>query len=475
MQNFSENRGIVHIGCGAFHRAHQLNYTHLTNLQSDEQWRYHEVDLRFGLPLMQALKAQNWRYHLLEKGMNEQPIKEISVIADGFHSDIDGADAIIERMSQEDIKIVSLTITEKGYYVDPASGKLDLSHPVIKNDLTNEAEPQSAIGYIVRALQRRKARGLNGFTVMSCDNLMENGHIIQQAVLCFSEQISSELTEWIKENVTFPCTMVDRIVPAVTDATLAEVKDRLGFEDPCAVASEDFRQWVIEEKFVAGRPAWEKAGAQFVSDVRPFEEMKLRMLNGSHSFLAYLGYLAGFEHISDCMQNADFVKAARLLMETEQAPTLRTENIDLQDYANTLIERFKNPNILHRTWQIAMDGSQKLPPRLLASIRFHLDHNNDFSLLALAVAGWMRYVSGVDEKGEAIEVKDPMSEQFADIYAQHGLNLSAVDALLALNQIFPEDLVAEEHFVKAVKDAYQSLLDHGSQATVARYVANRKE
>lgn len=304
---------------------------------------------------------------------------------------------------------------------------------------------------------------------------MENGHIIQQAVLCFSEQISSELTEWIKENVTFPCTMVDRIVPAVTDATLAEVKDRLGFEDPCAVASEDFRQWVIEEKFVAGRPAWEKAGAQFVSDVRPFEEMKLRMLNGSHSFLAYLGYLAGFEHISDCMQNADFVKAARLLMETEQAPTLRTENIDLQDYANTLIERFKNPNILHRTWQIAMDGSQKLPPRLLASIRFHLDHNNDFSLLALAVAGWMRYVSGVDEKGEAIEVKDPMSEQFADIYAQHGLNLSAVDALLALNQIFPEDLVAEEHFVKAVKDAYQSLLDHGSQATVARYVANRKE
>ncbi len=468
------SNSIFHLGCGAFHRAHQLNYTYLTNQQSHEQWYYFEANIRSGVPLIKALKAQNWHYHLLEKGTTEQNIKEIDVIANGYCSNLDGAKTIIERMAEPDIKIVSLTITEKGYYIDPTTGKLDLTNPIIVQDLTDKENQQSAIGYIVRALELRKNKGLKGFTVMSCDNLMENGHIIGSAVLRFAQEISTELMVWIKENVSFPCTMVDRIVPAVTEDTLLEIEKILGKKDPCSVTSEAFKQWVIEDNFVAGRPEWDKAGAEFVDDVRPFEEMKLRMLNGTHSFLAYLGYLAGFEYISDCMQHPDFKRAAFLMMSKEQAPTLCTpKGIDLNVYANTLIERFENKHILHRTWQIAMDGSQKLPPRLLSSIAYHLKRNQDFSLLALAVAGWMRYVSGVDEHNQTIDVRDPMREEFAKIYEKWGVNINVVEPLLSLNQIFPTVLAQNTVFIDEVKLAYAMLLEKGSKATVAHYIAQK--
>ncbi|SUB32854.1 mannitol-1-phosphate 5-dehydrogenase [[Pasteurella] mairii] len=463
---------IVHLGFGAFHRAHQLLYTAETNQQATQQWRYYEVNLRNDSEIIEQLKAQNYQLHVLEKGAKNKRLKEVkAVIEYAYHPALDGIDAILERMADPEVVIVSLTVTEKGYCLDPASGKLDLNNREIQADLKNPTVPVSAIGYIVRALQLRKERGIPAFSVMSCDNLMENGFVAKNAVLGFASHLDPALADWIEQNSSFPCTMVDRIVPAMTTYSLQEVADVLGQSDPCGVVCEEYRQWVIEDHFVSGRPEWNLIGAELVEDVRPFEEMKLRMLNGSHSFLAYLGYLAGYAHISDCMQDKNYHTAAHQLMLNEQAVTLcMPQGIDLTRYANQLIERYENPNIKHRTWQIAMDGSQKLPIRMLASIRYHLAKGSSFKLLALGVAGWARYVSGVDEQNQPIDVKDPMVEKFQQIYAQHGLTLAALDELLNLEAIFPSELTSNALFVEEVRAAFTSLLQVGAKQTVANYI-----
>jgi len=265
--------------------------------------------------------------------------------------------------------------------------------------------------------------------------------------------------------------MVDRIVPAVTPQTLQRIAELTGIDDPVAVACEPFRQWVIEDNFVAGRPEWEKAGAELVSDVLPFEEMKLRMLNGSHSFLAYLGYLACYPLINICMEDANFRAAARALMLNEQAPTLRVQDVDLARYADSLIARYENTALAHRTWQIAMDGSQKLPQRMLDSVRWHLAHGTSWQLLALGVAGWMRYVDGIDEQGNTIEISDPLKAEIAAKVAQSEQGAARVQALLSLSAIFANDLPNNPAFVEGVTQAYLLLLEKGAKAAVAQAAA----
>ncbi|MGR6980406.1 mannitol dehydrogenase family protein [Testudinibacter sp. P27/CKL/0425] len=463
---------IVHLGFGAFHRAHQALFADQLARVSDSDWGYAEVNLIGGEMLIELLKKQDLQYCVLEKGNGKNTAKIINSVCEALHAKVDGIEAVLEKMAEPQVAIVSLTVTEKGYCTDLATGKLDLNNPLIQQDLANPQQPTSAIGYIVEALRRRKARNLAPFTVMSCDNVMENGHIAKSAVLELAYQIDETLAQWIEQHVTFPCTMVDRIVPAATEETLQEIAEVLGYDDPCGIACEAFRQWVIEDNFVAGRPQWELVGAELVADVRPFEQMKLRMLNGSHSFLAYLGYLGGYQHISDTMTDPHYRAAAHQLMLQEQATTLAMpEGINLQNYADLLIDRFTNPSLKHRTWQIAMDGSQKLPPRLLESIAFHLENNSSFRLLALAVAGWARYVSGIDENQQPIEVKDPMAEQLAAIYAKCGLDVAVVDELLKLENIFPAELAANPTFVEHVRTAYQTLLDHGARQAVADALA----
>lgn len=293
-------------------------------------------------------------------------------------------------------------------------------------------------------------------------------------VTAYARAVDADLAAWIEQHVSFPSTMVDRIVPAVTADTLDKIEQLTGVRDPAGVACEPFRQWVIEDNFVAGRPEWEKAGAELVADVIPFEEMKLRMLNGSHSFLAYLGYLAGYQHINDCMGDENYRVAARALMLKEQAPTLKVQGVDLTRYADLLIERYSNPALRHRTWQIAMDGSQKLPQRMLDSVRWHLAHNSSFDLLALGVAGWMRYVGGVDEQGNAIEVNDPLLPVIQKAVESSAEGESRVEALLGIEAIFGNELPRVELFTSKVKAAYQALLADGAKATVAKYAANLK-
>ncbi|HHB2141777.1 TPA: fructuronate reductase [Escherichia albertii] len=460
---------IVHLGCGAFHRAHQALYTHHLLESTDSDWGICEVNLMPGNDrvLIENLKKQQLLYTVAEKGAESTELKIIGSMKEALHPEIDGCEGILNAMARPQTAIVSLTVTEKGYCADAASGQLDLNNPLIKHDLENPTTPKSAIGYIVEALRLRREKGLKAFTVMSCDNVRENGHVAKVAVLGLAQVRDPQLAAWIEENVTFPCTMVDRIVPAATPETLQEIADQLGVYDPCAIACEPFRQWVIEDNFVNGRPDWDKVGAQFVADVVPFEMMKLRMLNGSHSFLAYLGYLGGYETIADTMTNEDYRKAAFALMMQEQAPTLSMpEGTDLNAYATLLIERFSNPSLRHRTWQIAMDGSQKLPQRLLDPVRLHLKNGGSWRHLALGVAGWMRYTQGVDEQGNAIDVVDPMLAEFQKINAQYQ-GAERVKALLGLSGIFADDLPQNADFVGAVTTAYQQLCERGARASVA--------
>lgn len=461
---------IVHLGFGAFHRAHQAVYADILAAEHGSDWGYTEVNLIGGEQQIADLNHQDNLYTVAEMSADAWTARVVGVVKEALHAQVDGLETVLAKMCEPQVAIVSLTITEKGYCHSPATGQLMLDHPLIAADLQNPHQPKSAPGVVVEALARRKAAGLPAFSVMSCDNMPENGHVMRNVVCAYARAVDAGLADWIESHVTFPSTMVDRIVPAVTPETLDKIEQLTGVRDPAGVACEPFRQWVIEDNFVAGRPAWEKAGAELVSDVIPFEEMKLRMLNGSHSFLAYLGYLAGYQHINDCMGDENYRRAAHDLMLKEQAPTLKVQNVDLARYADLLIARYTNPALRHRTWQIAMDGSQKLPQRMLDSVRWHLADNSSFTLLALGVAGWMRYVGGVDEQGNAIEVCDPLLPVIQAAVAQSEEGESRVKALLAIEAIFGKDLPLNGQFVDQVINAYLSLLSKGAKATVAAYI-----
>ena len=414
---------------------------------------------------MSQLRAQDHLFTVLEKGAEGNQAIVVGAVHECLNAKLDSLAAIIDKFCEPQVAIVSLTITEKGYCIDPATGKLDMHNTRILHDLENPTEPHSAPGILVEALHRRRERGLPPFTVLSCDNIPDNGHVVKNAVLGMAQKRSAELAGWIDAHVSFPGTMVDRIVPAATETSLAEITQELGVEDPCAISCEPFIQWVVEDNFVAGRPEWEAAGVQMVKDVLPWEQMKLRMLNGSHSFLAYLGYLAGYAHINECMEDASFREAARRVMLNEQAPTLRITDVDLTAYADSLIERFANPALQHRTWQIAMDGSQKLPQRMLDGIRVHLERNSAWPLLALGVAGWIRYVSGTDERGDAIDVRDPLSDKIQSL-VKASSEAERVNALLTLSEVFGQDLPHNSVFVDAVNEAYQRLTRYGARQAV---------
>ncbi|MBV4411263.1 fructuronate reductase [Enterobacteriaceae bacterium YMB-R22] len=462
---------IVHLGFGAFHRAHQAVYADILAAEQGSDWGYCEVNLIGGEQQIADLKRQDLLFSVTEMSDQAWSSRVVGVVKEALHADVDGIEAVLEAMSRPEVAIVSLTVTEKGYCHSPASGELIANHPLILADLQNPDAPRSAPGVIVAALARRRTAGLPGFSVMSCDNMPENGRVTQSVVLAYANLCDPGLAQWIAQHVTFPSTMVDRIVPAVTPEILAKIASQTGVEDPAAVACEPFRQWVIEDNFVAGRPCWEKAGAELVSDVLPFEEMKLRMLNGSHSFLAYLGYLAGYACINDCMKDDNFRRAAYSLMLDEQAPTLSVKGVDLIRYAESLIERYSNPALHHRTWQIAMDGSQKLPQRMLDAIRWHLARDNAFPLLALGVAGWMRYAGGEDEQGERIEICDPLLPAIEEAVANSApTGEERVRALLALTAIFGTDLAQNSRVVDALQEAYNALLTHGAKAAVADVV-----
>nr|WP_050901712.1 mannitol dehydrogenase family protein [Microbulbifer agarilyticus] len=433
--------GIVHLGIGAFHRAHQAWFTEQRITAGEHDWGILGASLRSG-SVRDQLAPQDGLYTVVEQSNGAAKAQVIGAVREVLVGPED-PQQLLAAMAQESVRIVSLTITEKGYCHDPASGNLNLQHPDIIHDLQNPQSPKSALGYIVGALALRKARGLPGFTVLSCDNLPSNGKLLGRVLAQFAEQLDGELAQWIAGNTTTPATMVDRIVPATTDADRDAVEDLLGVRDEAAVITEPFAQWVVEDDFLLGRPDWDKAGAMFVKDVEIYELIKLRLLNGSHSLLAYSGYLAGCETVADAMAQPAFKKLVEYFMQQEVAPGIAVPpTFDIAAYQAQLIQRFENRALHHRTWQIAMDGSQKIPQRWLGTLRYQLDRKGPISAISFTLANWFRYVSAVDEQGNAIEVSDPLAQELKEIWDQFkpAGNAAVVKAFLEFAPVFGKDL-----------------------------------
>lgn len=452
--------GIVHLGIGAFHRAHQAVYTD-DILAEDPSWAIVGASLR-STETGDALKPQDCIYTVAVRSGEGERLRVIGSVIDVLVV-ADERERLLAAMADPRIRIVSLTVTEKGYCHDPATGALNEAHPDIVHDLADPHAPSTAPGLIVEALNRRRAAGIKPFTVLTCDNLPANGRLVKRLLDRFAALRNPDLGAFVAGEVLCPATMVDRITPATTEEDQARIAASLGVTDQWPIVTEPFSQWVIEDRFAAGRPRWEDAGAELVGNVEPYELMKLRLLNGAHSSLAYLGYLAGCETVSDVMAVADFERFAKSLME-QVTPTLSVPpSTDLSAYKCALIQRFKNPALKHRTWQIAMDGSQKLPQRLLGTIRDCLKLGAPFGCLALGVAAWMRYVTGIDEKGRAIDVRDPLAARLRVVADAAGLDaVRLAPALIAVPSIFSEDLRADPRFVEAVTGKLHLLVTHGA-------------
>ena len=371
--------------------------------------------------------------------------------------------ALLTRLADPSVKIVSLTVTEKGYCHIPSTGALDIAHPDIQHDI-RALEPRSAVGYLVRALDARRSAGQRPFTILSCDNLPDNGQITRNVVLGLAKAIDPKLASWIASEARFPATMVDRIVPATTPDDIGQLTHLTGYLDRAPVFHEPFRQWVIEDNFVDGaRPDFTHVpGIQLVGNVKPFELMKVRMLNGTHSALAYLGYLAGYETIAETVNDPAFKTYVKRLWETEIIPTLcPPEGVDLHRYAGELMDRYSNAAIWHKTWQIAMDGSPKLPQRLLGTIADNIATGRSCEGLILAVAAWMRYVGGIDEQGEPIDVRDPLASRLRSLSDSSDAARGKVDALLSVEQVFGADL--GELMRNNIVQAYETLMQMGAK------------
>ncbi|WP_420409348.1 mannitol dehydrogenase family protein [Hoeflea sp.] len=460
--------GIVHLGLGAFFRAFGAVYIEDAVRRSGGDWGIIGVSLQ-SAGTRDRLAPQDFVYTVVTQEPDGGETLRTVEILDSVLVAPEDPEAVLRQMSDPAIRIVTLTVTEKGYCHDPSTGSLNFDHPDIVHDLENPL-PKSAPGFLVRALQRRRDAGLPPFTVLTCDNLPENGRLVRRAVLDLAQRLDPGLAGWIGTEGRFPATMVDRITPATKPEDIDRLAERAGYRDEAPVLCEPFRQWVVEDDFVEAhgndaRPDLAAAGVELVTDVTPYENMKLRMLNGTHSSLAYLGYLAGHETIAETVADPAFASFVKKLWRDEIIPSFAPpEDVDIDAYAGALFERYSNPSIRHRTWQIAMDGSQKLPQRILGTISNNFDAGRACPGLVLAVAGWMRYVGGVDERGNPIDVKDPLSEQLRERLDAADTPEEKVASLLAMRDIFSATQAAR--LADPVGRAYASLCHNGARKAV---------
>ncbi|MBB3315590.1 fructuronate reductase [Rhizobium sp. BK181] len=449
--------GILHLGPGAFFRAHFAPFTDAAIAVAGGNWGIEVASLRTA-DVADHLNEQNGLYTMLVRDTSGTTAHVIAPILRAHVATRNPGD-LLARLEDPDIRIVSLTVTEKAYGFDSATGGLDLKHPDIAADLANRHAPRGVIGYLVEGLARRRAKGTAPFTPLSCDNLPSNGAVLKRLALEFASRIDPELRQWIEANVPFPSTMVDRITPASTDATYRDAERLTGRQDLAAIETEPFTQWVIEDHFANGRPEWEKAGALMVEEVSAYEKMKLRMLNGAHSLLAYLGYIGGYEFIRDVMDDAGLAALARRHMNAAADTLDPVPGIDLEAYADELIARFANKAIAHRTYQIAMDGTQKLPQRLLEPATEALADGSKAETYAIAVAAWMRYTLGVDGNGERYELRDPRAAEIAALLADVPRNGGAVSkALFGLPGLFPSALTGNLAWTEDVANKLEILI-----------------
>jgi fructuronate reductase len=424
--------GLVHIGLGAFHRAHQAVFTQKAIEKTFGPWGIVAVNLRSPEPV-KALQQQEGLYSVITRSADGDKADIIGVTVDWICAAERGGD-VIAYLSSPDTRIVTLTVSEKAYGLNPLTGGLDLQHPAIKADMANLHAPVGVVGFLVEGLVRRRERGHSPFTILCCDNLPSNGHVVRRLVLEMAEQRDPELARWIEQEGKFPCSMVDRIVPAATAETRQRASSLLGVNDRLAIETEPFMQWIIEDDFISGRPAWEAGGAVFATHVEPYEKMKLRLLNGSHTLIAHLGILHDLEFVRDVMAVPEFVAKVERHMEAVVATLDPVPGIDLPFYRKQLLDRFANPTIAHRTEQIALDTSQKLPQRILSAASETLAAGRDATTFAYVIALWIK---SIQKRGD---LDDPRGQE---ILAAAAITdpTDASAPYFAIPGLFPPELV----------------------------------
>ncbi|WP_148252696.1 mannitol dehydrogenase family protein [Aidingimonas lacisalsi] len=461
--------GIVHIGVGGFHRAHQAMYLDsLMNRGQALDWGIVGVGVMPGDKRMQeVLSSQDHLYTLVVKHPDGHYAPRVIGSMIDYLFAPDDPDAVIETMADPAIRIVSLTVTEGGYNFHHVTGEFDVDNPDVQHDLANPSSPRTSFGLVVEALKRRRERGIAPFTVMSCDNIQGNGHVAGRMFTAFARHRDPELGTWVAAEVPFPNSMVDRITPVTSARDIEEVATRFSLQDAWPVVCEPFTQWVLEDRFIMGRPAFEEVGVQVVSDVEPYELMKLRLLNASHQALCYFGYLAGYRYAHEVCQDALFVDFLLDYMRHEGAPTLEpVPGVDLETYRQTLIERFANPEIKDTLARLCAESSDRIPKWLVPVIREQLDSGGEMHRAAAVVASWARYAEGKDEQGEPIEVVDRLKESLMALAAD---NRSRPTAFIENRELFG-DLADQPRFRDAYLAALDSLYQQGARATVASLV-----
>jgi mannitol 2-dehydrogenase len=459
--------GIVHIGVGGFHRSHQAMYIDtLMNNGEAMDWGICGIGLQpSNVRMRDALAAQDGLYTLVIRHSDGAwDARVIGSIVEYLFAP-DDPEAVIEKMAAPETRIVSLTVTEGGYNLDAVTGEFNSSAASVVADLRPGAAPRTVFGLVTEALARRRDRGIPAFSIVSCDNIQGNGHVSQRAFTAFARLRDPELADWMTRRVRFPNGMVDRITPQTTDGDRAELSRRFGLDDRWPVLCEPFTQWVLEENFADGRPPLEDVGVQIVSDVEPYELMKLRLLNASHQALCYPGYLVGYRLVHDVTTDPLFARFLLDYMTQEAIPTLQpVPGIDLYHYAGQLIERFSNPEVRDTVARLCANASDLIPKFLLPVIRQQLATGGPFTRSAAVVASWARYAEGIDEHGEPYEIDDTLAPQ---LHAAAGRQRRHPTAFVEDNRAVFGDLADDTRFTRVYGSILSSLLEHGVRKTLA--------
>ena len=460
--------GVVHIGVGGFHRAHQAMYHDRLLGEGELDWGICGVGVMAAdRRMQQVLDVQDGLYTLVLKhsdGTYEPRV--IGSLVEYLYAP-DDPEAVVEKMAAPSTRIVSLTITEGGYNVSDLTSEFDVNNPAVVADLEPGAVPQTTFGLITEALRRRQLRGLRPFTIMSCDNLQDNGYRSKRVFTAFARLRDPELGDWVERGARFPNSMVDRITPVTTDGDRAEISERFGIQDRWPVVCEPYTQWVLQDDFTDGRPPYERAGVQVVDHVEPYELMKLRLLNGSHQAMAYFGYLAGYRLVHEAARDPLFQAFLLGYMDKEATPTLApVPGVDLDGYKYTLIERFSNPQVRDTIARLCAESSDRIPKWLLPVVREQLANGGEIRRSAAVVASWARYAEGVDEAGQPIEVIDRLRDCLMQAARRQRED---PDAFIANRDIFG-DLADEKPFVSAYRSTLASLHQRGARATLESLV-----
>ena len=449
--------GIVHIGVGGFHRSHQAYYIHrLLEKHNLLDWGICGVGLREAdRKIGENLKKQDCLYTLVTQYPDGTEKSEVIGSIHDFLLAPDSPELVIDKMADKNTKIISLTITEGGYNFSPTTGEFNFENQDIQHELAYPDEPKTVYGYLTAAFLKRRSNGLPPLTVLSCDNIQHNGDMLRRMVLAFAKKQNSELADWVEKKVSFPNTMVDRITPVTPSEIMDNLKKAYDLEDKWPVVCEPFIQWVIEDEFSNERPPLERLGVQFVSDVTPYEKMKIRLLNTGHSVLGISGAIHGHPTIDACMRDTVFSKFMRQFMDVEATPILdEVEGINIENYKDSLEERFANPNIKDSVSRICSESSAKLPKFLIPTLRENLEQQGSIQYATFILASWCYYSDkGVNEKGEVLEIHDVQKDELHQVAKNTESNWTA---FLKQPEIFG-DLIENEQFVKEYTSIAQAI------------------